>query len=378
MTHYDTTTVWRQACAAALAGLPDLGPERLAAALAESTPEEVWEQIADGVLLPGSLLRATEKDARLLIKRWQHVARKTNPLDVIEQYHAKGISIWTPSDDYPVTLLDDPARPAVLFWKGRPQALAHPSVAIIGTRRATHLGKAIAQQLATELTEAGVSVVSGLALGIDGAAHKGALAAHCGAEAIGVVGSGLDQVYPQRHRDLWEEVGERGLLISEAPLGAAPMPWRFPARNRIIAGLADVLVVVESAETGGSMLTVKEAMNRDVDVMAVPGSIRSSASKGTNLLLRDGALAVLETADVLMQLQARTGLLLTGGGEMVQQALPVDDQDVRVLEAIGWDPASTDEVLLRLDLPLGEVATALARLQQGGWIHNLDGWWRRC
>src|SRR5204862_1786721 len=144
---------------------------------------------------------------------------------------------------------------------------------------------------------AGVAVISGLALGIDGAAHAGALEADI-APPIAVVGSGLDVIYPWRHRALWGAVEKQGVVLGEAPLGAAPEPWRFPARNRIVAALADVVIVVESRETGGSMHTVAEALRRDRPVFAAPGPVRSPTSTGTNRLLRDGAQVVCDATDV--------------------------------------------------------------------------------
>ena len=380
MSTTEVDITWRQACAAALASLQDLTPMRLAGALSESTPEEVWEKFGKGELVPGALLQANDRTATGLRAKWKSAVMKTNPLDVLEQYHSHDVSIWTPTETYPVRLLEDIARPEVLFWQGHAEALARPTVAIIGTRHCTPQGRDIARRFGAELAEAGVSVVSGLALGIDGAAHKGALEAVYGAPPIGVVGSGLNRVYPSRHVGLWQEVAESGLLISEAPLNAEPTQWRFPARNRIIAGLADIVLVVESHIAGGSLLTVNEAAERDVVVMAVPGSIRSPASKGTNGLLREGRLPAMDTEDVLAELRSMQKIAGDDAPEQQQFELdsPVDLDDVAVLEAIGWDASSTDDLLNRLDLSLGKVATALARLQQGGWVQNVDGWWHRC
>src|SRR5262249_15322114 len=157
--------------------------------------------------------------------------------------------------------------------RGSLAALDRPRVGLVGTRRCTPTGKSVARQLGRELAACGVAVVSGLAIGIDGCAHQGALAARA-APPVGVVGSRLDVVYPKSHRRLWDDVAAAGVLLSEAPLGAPPEPWRFPARNRILAALSDVVVVVESHAAGGSMHTVRAAVDRGIPVMAVPGSVR--------------------------------------------------------------------------------------------------------
>ena len=174
-----------------------------------------------------------------------------------------------------------------------------PRVAIVGTRRCTRYGFDLARELGADLAAAGVQVVSGLALGIDGAAHRGALDAAGGAPPIGVVASGLDVVYPRAPPAAVGGGRHRGSLLSECPLGTAPEAWRFPARNRIIAALADAVVVVESAGAGGSMYTVEEALARDRPVLAVPGSVRSAASAGTNRLLAEGAGVARDADDVL-------------------------------------------------------------------------------
>ena len=203
---------------------------------------------------------------------------------------------------YPVELSGDHEAPSVCFVLGDASKLSSPvRVAVIGTRSATAPGLAMAKRLGHDLAEAGVSVVSGLARGIDGAAHLGALHAN-GAPPIGVVGSGLDVPYPKVNAGLWSAVAAQGVLLSEAPPGAPPSAWRFPARNRMIAALADVVVVIESRAAGGSMLTVREAAARGRQVMAVPGSVASPASEGTNQLIYDGCCPVRDALDVLIAL----------------------------------------------------------------------------
>jgi DNA processing protein len=231
-----------------------------------------------------------------------------------------------------------------------------------------------------------VVVVSGLARGIDGAAHEGALAGWeaGGAPPVGVAGSGLDVIYPPGHARLWTRVARAGALLSEAPLGARPEAWRFPWRNRLLAALSQLVVVVESHLGGGSMLTVDAAARRGVPVMAVPGSIRSPASAGTNTLLAEGCAPVRDTADVLAALGlSQAGTLdheATDGrspgidGAAAGTGLDVDQT---VLKAIGHEPTTTEAVLRRTGLGLGQAAAALDRLEEAGLLRGGDGWWER-
>jgi DNA processing protein len=221
--------------------------------------------------------------------------------------------------------------------------------------------------------------VSGLALGIDGAAHRGVLAAGGGAAPpVAVVGSGLDVVYPRAHDRLWAQVAEAGVVLAEAPLGARPEPWRFPARNRILAALADVVVVVESRAKGGSRHTVEAADVRGVTVMAVPGPVRSAASAYTNELLVTGCPPARDLLDVLVALD-----LIGRGPRHRRRPTPTsppppdDPHQAALLEAMGWQPASLDQLVVRTGLGPGQVSVALARLEVGGWVVGEAGWWEQ-
>jgi DNA processing protein len=188
-----------------------------------------------------------------------------------------------------------------------------------------------------------------------------------------VVGSGLDVAYPRQNTSLWARVRESGVILSEAPLGCPPDPWRFPARNRLIASLSAVLVVVESHAAGGSMHTVRAAIDRGVPVMAVPGSIRSPASAGTNQLLADGVAPVTGVDDVMVALS------LERAGTQAQLPLPpVPAGDPgTVLEALGWEPADLDSLIRRTGLAPPKAAAALSSLEMGGLVTCEGGWWRR-
>ena len=303
---------------------------------------------------------------------WRAAAARTDA-DALWAAHVEaGVQVLAAGDAaFPSLLAEDVEPPAVLFVRGSLDALAVRRVAIVGTRRCTWSGRLVARSLARELTEGGVCVVSGLALGIDGEAHAGALEV-AGARPVGVVGTGLDVVYPARHARLWDAVADAGALVSEYPLGTKPERWRFPARNRLIAALAEVVVVVESSERGGSMHTVDAALERDRVVLAVPGPVRSPASAGTNGLLAAGCPPCRDAGDVLVAL-GLTPRERPGGGEAT-----VDDPDLaRVLDALGWEPATLDELAERLDAPLGPVAVHLTRLANAGWVVQRSGWWER-
>jgi DNA processing protein len=251
-------------------------------------------------------------------------------------------------------------------------------VAIVGSRRCTQYGRDVAFDLGRDLAMAGVGVVSGLALGIDGAAHRGALAAGDGAAPpVAVVGSGLDVIYPRAHARLWGQVAERGVVLSEAPLGARPEAWRFPARNRILAALAHVVVVVESRAQGGSRHTVLAADARDVTVMAVPGPVRSPASAYANELLHTGSSPARDVVDVLVALHLAGHITLSPKASAGPAAQPDDSHQSALLEAMGWRPASLDELVCRSGLTPGQVSVALARLEVGGWVVGGAGWWEQ-
>jgi DNA processing protein len=366
------TSIPSVAFAAALTTLPQMGPSRLRAVLAGASgdPEAAWRAIAHGALGDDVLGALRHAEPRALARAWREAARATCPSDVLDACSAAAIHVASlGAADYPDVLAADPEPPAVLFVRGDLGALEHRRAAVVGTRRCTSSGASVAAQLGRSLACAGVAVVSGLALGIDGAAHTGALAVDA-APPIGVVGSGLDVVYPRRHRALWERVAARGVLLSEAPPGARPERWRFPARNRILAALSEVVVVVESHVRGGSQHTVDAALERDVPVMAVPGSVRCPAAEGTNLLLADGVPPVLDARDVLVALG------VPPPPSRIPAVPTTDAVGAALLAALGAEPASIDELAARTGRPVPAVAAALHRLQAADVVVVDRGWWR--
>ena len=366
----------QQGFACLLAGLPGMGPRRLAALLDRAAPAEGWRVITDGrPERVASMLSPDDTRGRVLAETWTSAARGADPAAVLDAHRAAGVQVLLRGDpSYPAPLRDDIEPPAVLFAQGDLGCLAAPRVAIVGTRRGTGVGAGVARELGRELAAAGVGVVSGLALGIDGAAHRGVLDARPeGARPIGVVGCGLDVVYPARHRDLWTAVAAEGLLLSEAPLGIRPAGWRFPARNRIIAALADVVVVVESHAIGGSLHTVAEAERRDIPVLAMPGSVRSAAAAGTNQLLAEGCHPVRDTTDVLVAL----GLTPAARRGAPDHRRAPDSVGAAVLDAFDWEPATLEHLAVRTRLALPELAVAVETLVADGWVEAVGGWYER-
>jgi DNA processing protein len=362
------------AYAAALAGLDTITPARLRRLLAAAdTAERAWSLVAAGRTRELIDLRSPRASPAAIARRLASEARCVDVSALWSRCRSGEVRVLRLDDpDYPRVLAADRVPPAVRFCRGDLGALAPRRVAIVGTRAATTNGCSIARELGAELARAGVCVVSGLARGIDGHAHRGALAV-AGAAPVGVVACGLDVVYPREHRDLWQKVAHAGLMLSEVPPGCAPRPHRFPARNRILAALSDAVVVVESRVRGGSLVTANEAIDRGVRVLAVPGSPRSAASEGTNGLIADGCPPARDATDVLVAL-GLSALDLRAPRDPGTEILPADR---KLLECFGGEPLDLDSVIAATGESLAEVAMALGRLEAGGWVIQSGGWFER-
>jgi DNA processing protein len=257
--------------------------------------------------------------------------------------------------------------PPGLFLRGAAplDLLDAPAVAVVGARSCSPYGRHVARMLARELAAAGLVVVSGMARGIDGEAHRGALEA--GGRTVAVLGCGVDRDYPAAHRELARQICERGLVVSEYAPGVDPAPWRFPARNRVIAGLAAVTIVVEARERSGALITADLALEEGREVFAVPGEITSALSAGTNRLLAIGAAALTRVEDVLR----------TFGIEPVEGAQPdVSERAARVLARLRDTPAGADELAHSTDLDAGALAAALSELEVAGLVTEAAGVYR--
>ena len=248
---------------------------------------------------------------------------------------------------------------------GEIELLTQPAVAVVGARSCSPYGREVARSLARELAAARLVVISGLARGIDGEAHRGALDA--GGPTLAVLGCGIDRDYPRAHADLARRIAESGAIVSEYPPGVEPAPWRFPARNRIIAGLALATVVVEARERSGALITADFALELGRDVFAVPGEITSTLSSGTNGLIRQGAAPLLSSADVFEGL----------GIEFAPPQRPlVSPPAGAVLDLVVETPRSADELVRVAGLPSSEISAALVELELAGLVSMSDGVYR--
>jgi DNA processing protein len=350
-----TEPIDNRVAAATLVSLPGMTPVRLDALLAHfQGPASALAGVVGG-----RSWRAFSNEDRALARQW---AAAADPEAVGRIVELRRCRVFVAGEaDYPIAP-DLPGRPPVLLAEGdRPEVLEAPRVAVVGTRAATPHGLADARELGAFLAAAGVTVVSGLAIGVDGAAHAGALDA--GGGVIGVVATGLDIAYPRRHAVLHRRVREAGLLVGEHWLGSPPTRQRFPVRNRIIAALADVVVVVEATVSGGARITAERALDYGRQVLAVPGSRRNPAAAGCNALLADGAQPLLDPADVLLAL----GLTPGGRRDWATAARPPATGDAAVLErALAGEAAHPDQLATRTALPPEKVATAVEELVRLG------------
>ncbi|MGH8976305.1 MAG: DNA-processing protein DprA [Acidimicrobiia bacterium] len=272
---------------------------------------------------------------------------------------------------------DLPRRPPLLLVEGeRDSVFEAPRVAIVGTRAATPHGLADARHLGAFLAGASITVVSGMAIGVDAEAHLGALSvAEAGgggpAGPVGVLATGLDVVYPRRHRSLFDRVRQAGVLVSECPFGTLPEPGRFPVRNRIIAALADVVVVVEATLKGGSRITAERALDYGRPVFAIPGSRRNPAAAGCNALLADGAQPLLDPSDIILALGMTPGARRGWAAPGPKRSLTSSATGVH--RALGGEPAHPDELSARTGLPPDQVAVAIEELVDAGRVERSRG-----
>jgi DNA processing protein len=268
---------------------------------------------------------------------------------------------------YPPQLLQIPNPPALLYVKGRIELLARPAIAVVGSRNATAQGSANAEAFARAMSDAGLTVVSGLALGIDAAAHRGGLAG--ASSSVAVLGTGADIVYPAKNRALAHDLAARGTLISEYPLGTGSLPGNFPRRNRLISGLALGCLVVEAAADSGSLITARLAAEQGREVFAIPGSIHSPLARGCHALIRQGAKLVESANDILEELKLPAAPVRPAETD---GALP-DPAAHRMLEALGYDACDLDTLAARCGLSAAETAALLTQLELDGRVVTLAG-----
>ncbi|HEX7512763.1 MAG TPA: DNA-processing protein DprA [Candidatus Methylomirabilis sp.] len=280
-----------------------------------------------------------------------------------------GVLVWGDAE-YPARLREIASAPPVLYVRGRMEPGDDAAVAIVGSRRATAYGEAVARELAGELARRGITIVSGLARGIDAAAHRGALDA--GGTTWAVLGSGLDEIYPPEHRELAAEVTTSGALLSEFPLGTAPLRLHFPRRNRIISGLSLGVVVVEAGVKSGALITAHHALEQGREVFAVPGRVHAQYSEGTNRLIKAGAKLVESWEDVLVELVPNLkGRKRARPPEPPRPELTADEQ--RLFDLLAGGPLHIDQLIVKSDWGGGRVAAVLVGLEMKEVVRQLKG-----
>jgi DNA processing protein len=270
---------------------------------------------------------------------------------------------------YPELLANIPDPPLLLYIKGRMELLDAPMLAMVGSRNASVQGKANALAFAEALSGVGLCIVSGLALGIDAAAHEGALKER--GSTVAVVGTGPDLVYPARNRALCERIAVEGCIVSEYPVGTPPLPGNFPKRNRIISGLAAGVLVVEAAAQSGSLITARQAAEQGRDVFAIPGSIHSALAKGCHILIREGAKLVDTAADVLEAMAWSPLVRAPAAASRVDNAVP--DGSEALLAALGYDPVEPDILIASMNISPALLSSQLLALELAGLLERRPG-----
>ena len=290
----------------------------------------------------------------------------------LERCNKKGITIVTQHDSaYPALLLTIPDPPPVLYCRGTLESdLCH--IAVVGARRATAYGKATANRLCRDLATRGLSVVSGMARGIDTAAHRGALSG--GGSTVAVLGSGLNRIYPPENRDLFRQIARSGAVISEFALDAEPEPHHFPQRNRMISGMALGTVVVEAAQRSGSLITARLAAEQGREVYAVPGNIHAPTTRGTHDLIKQGAKLVENAEDIIEEILPQIAPRDASNNTDGHRDLPLGDNLKTVLNAIGYgDPVHIDDLVRRCGIDTGPLSAILGELEIMGAIVQEPG-----
>lgn len=294
--------------------------------------------------------------------------RKTINLDFeIEKIQRLGISILTLEDpQYPKKLLSIEFPPPVLYFKGTIEERDEYAIAVVGTRHITSYGRQVAGELGRFLAQNNVTVISGLARGVDAVAHEAAL--NAGGRTLAVLGSGVDVIYPPEHRSLAERVIANGAVISDYYPGTPPEGVNFPPRNRIISGLSMATVIVEAGERSGAMITAEFAATQGREVFAVPGSIYALRSKGTNRLIRDGALPLLDFGDLLEALNLKQ----VDEYRYAKKVLPENDIELLLMETLKNEPLHIDEIKATLGLPMEKISAALVMMKLKGLVKETD------
>jgi DNA processing protein len=295
--------------------------------------------------------------------------KKDVSLDALmDRIAALGIEVLTWQDEtYPARLMEVDQPPPVLYVRGGLASEDEWAVAVVGTRRLTAYGRQAAEDIAAALARSGVTVVSGMARGVDGVAHQAAIKA--GGRTLAVLGCGVDRIYPPEHRRLADEISAHGALMSDYPPGTEPDAANFPPRNRIISGLSKAVVVIEAGETSGALITASFAAEQGREVFALPGQIYAPQSKGTNRLIRDGARPLLDPQELLEALD----LTRVSLHREARHGLPTDATEARLYAALSLEPVHVDELQAQVEMPIEQVTAALAMMELKGLARQVGG-----
>lgn len=341
----------------------------------------LYKALVDHFGSPAAVLAAPASQLREVqgigAKLSQTVARARSEIDVeaqLELARRHGVTLVAHADDmYPRVLREIHDPPGVLYVRGEFKPQDAMSIGIVGSRHATQYGLMVAERLASSLARAGLTIASGLARGVDAAAHKGAIAA--GGRTIAVLGSGLLNIYPPEHVKLADEVAAGGALVSEAPLEAAPLSGSFPQRNRIISGISLGIIVVEASLHSGALITARHAMEQGREVFAVPGRVDNRMSHGCHRLLRDGAKLVETADDVLEELGPLVEAAPKADGQVVHHPaeLLLNEIEQQVLAAVDSSATTIDQVVAASGLPTPQVLATLSALEMRRLIRRLSG-----
>ncbi|MDF1683250.1 MAG: DNA-processing protein DprA [Legionellaceae bacterium] len=302
---------------------------------------------------------------------------KSDAIDVDlrwQEQHHQTLLTWF-DEAYPALLKEIPDAPPVLYASGDISCLEGPKLAMVGTRTPSITGAEAAWQFARDLGEQGVTIVSGLARGVDGEAHRGCLSGN--GQTVAVLGTGIDCIYPRQHAKLTEEIKAKGLILSEFPLGTPPAAGHFPRRNRIISGLSDATLVIECSLKSGTLITAHLALEQNRNVMALPGSIHNPEAKGCHALLRQGAALVTSTQEVLEELCIERSIERRFG-VIGKDVRPPEGESGSLIAYIGFDVTTVDKIVDRSRLPVEDVINDLAELELLGHVNAVPGGYIRC
>ncbi len=346
-------------------------------------PPAAFRKLIDCVEDPRQLLTLSAAECAALALSSQHrcalerALSRPNPEEAIAEslYKANANLLCWHDVAYPALLKEIYDAPPLLYYRGHGELLSQALFAVVGSRRPSRIGHGDAHAFAKALSNAGLTVVSGMALGVDGAAHLGALSGK--SSTIAVLGTGVDRCYPRGNAALYERIADEGLLLSEFPLGSPPLRHQFPRRNRLISGMSLGVLVVEAAVRSGSLITAQQALEQNREVFAIPGSIHNPASRGCNRLIKQGAKLVEGLEDILEEYVGWLGQeqVPVVDGAMAQPNAPANSP---VYQSLGFEPTAADTLAQHLGLATPELLSLLSELEVEGWVEQYQGGWQRC